>query len=136
VSGPVAIDVPGSAPWLLAQARELLAHAGDATAGRWPRAVALLGRQALEVAVDERCAELDPGLGACTSARAQLLCLREAVDADLARAAAHAWSALSRACHVHAYELPPTAEELAAWLDTVERLLVPRGSADQEGSAA
>ena len=42
--------------------------------------------------------------------RTQLICLRSYLeDAPLAARAGHAWSALSRACHHHPYELGPTA---------------------------
>jgi hypothetical protein len=56
--------------------------------------------------------------------RVQLICLRTYLgDADLAARAGHAWSALQRACHHHAYELAPTATELRGWLSVVEELL-------------
>ena len=56
--------------------------------------------------------------------RAQLICLRTYLgDADLAARAGHAWSALSRACHHHAYELAPTATELRAWFSVVDELI-------------
>jgi hypothetical protein len=53
-----------------------------------------------------------------------LLCLPAYLNdkQDLARRVAYAWSGLSRASHHHAYELPPTSSELAAWIDTVEEL--------------
>ena len=35
----------------------------------------------------------------------------------------HAWSALSRACHHHAYELAPTAGELQSWFLVVRELI-------------
>ena len=55
------------------------------------------------------------------SARAQLLCLRSYLRRnDVAERVPFVWSALSRACHHHAYELPPTAPELEAWIETVE----------------
>jgi hypothetical protein len=44
-------------------------------------------------------------------------------DADLAARAGHAWSALSRACHHHPYELAPTAAELQGWLAVVDALV-------------
>lgn len=122
-------DQEVSASWLLEQARALMEGHRDVTAGRWPRAAALLGRQALEVAVDERCSTLHEELGECRSSRAQLLCLQEAVDPALAKDVTHAWYALTRACHVHAYELPPTAEELQGWLTSVERLIASTASA-------
>ena len=33
------------------------------------------------------------------------------------------WAGLSRACHQHPYELPPTSSELLGWLATVEALV-------------
>ena len=109
--------------WLLAQARDLIDRADPATAGRWPRATALLARQALEVRLDEVCGARDGALGDCTSTRAQLLCLRRLHDRDLAIAVEHAWGRLSQACHVHAYELPPTADELRGWCETVAQFV-------------
>ena len=109
--------------WLLVQARRLLDRADEATAGRWPRAAALLSRQALESATATLLAERLPGAERC-SARAQLLCLRHLIDHDQALAVEHAWIGLSRACHHHAYELPPTAIELHAWLDVIDGLLL------------
>lgn len=54
------------------------------------------------------------------SPRAQLLCLRAHLrDGDLA-GAQHAWSALTRACHHHPYELAPVVGELEGWLTAVE----------------
>jgi len=111
---------------LLDGARRLLSRQDAATAGLWPRASALLGRQALEQAVDRYWAEQGIALDRC-SARAKLICLGERhADRDLAARVGHAWQALSRACHHHPYELPPTASELALWLDVVERF---RGAA-------
>jgi hypothetical protein len=105
---------------LLSAADDLLSEPSAAWSGRWPRAVALLTRQALERSMEELWAARAPAaMGA--SARAQLLCLRVFVDQDLARRAAWTWSALSRACH-HSYDLPPTAGELADWLATVDEL--------------
>jgi len=44
-------------------------------------------------------------------------------ERDLVGRAAHAWIALTHACHYHPYELPPTAEELDRWLDAVEAVI-------------
>jgi hypothetical protein len=109
--------------WLLEQARQLLRRPHDPTAGLWPRASALLGRQALEARLEALCEAEHRGLGRCGSTRAQLLCLWESVDERLAREATHTWGALTQACHYHAYDLPPTAEELESWLASVERLV-------------
>jgi hypothetical protein len=102
---------------LVAAARDLLAVPDAATAGMWPRAAALLGRQALELSMRRLWALRAPGLED-TSARCQLLCLQSLLgDRVLAGRAAHAWWALSHAGHHHAYELPPTHGELNGWLE-------------------
>jgi hypothetical protein len=103
--------------------RELLARAEPATAGLWPRASALLARQALEAALAELWRARAPGLERCPM-RAQLLCVAECLPnrGDLASRVRYAWSGLSRACHQHPYELPPTIGELASWIGVVEEL--------------
>src|SRR5688500_8649034 len=93
---------------LRALADLLLTEPPDSMAGRWPRAVAILGRQALELSVERLWLRVAPGLGHA-SFRAQLLCLPTFVDRSVAVSASVAWAELSRACHHHAYELPPTA---------------------------
>jgi hypothetical protein len=107
---------------LLDVARDLLQRPDPATAGIWPRASGLLARQALETALDDYWRRRAPGLELC-SMRAQLLCLPSYLHGDgadgLAERTAYAWIRLSWACHQHVYELPPTAAELAAWIDTV-----------------
>jgi hypothetical protein len=104
---------------LVRAARDLLAIPDAATAGIWPRAAALLGRQALELSLHRLWSLRAPGLEE-TSARCQLLCLQSLLgDPDLAGRAAHAWWALSRATHHHAYELGPTHTELNSWLEAV-----------------
>jgi hypothetical protein len=112
-----------SASELLALARQTIDEAGSSTAHLWPRACALLARQALEASFDELWAARAPGL-ASLSARAQLSVLPDYLrDPGLAGEAAYAWSWLSEACHHHGYELGPTAGELMAMLETVERVL-------------
>ncbi len=87
--------------------------------GRWPRAAALLTRQALESALTVYWTKQAPGVEQA-STRAQMLCLgRYLGDEPLARRAHVAWSSLSRACHHHVYDLAPTREELQAWRDVV-----------------
>ena len=52
------------------------------------------------------------------------MCLPEYLgDRGLAGEIVFTWSALSDACHHHAYELAPTAAELDRRLDAVERLI-------------
>lgn len=104
---------------LLAVVDDLLKQASPDTAGLWPRAAALLTRQALESALTFYWTKLAPGVEAC-SARAQLLCLgRYLGDDQLAQRAHVAWSGLSGACHHHVYDLAPTREELQGWRETV-----------------
>jgi hypothetical protein len=112
---------------LLAAARELLRRRDPVTAGLWPRASALLGRQALEAALQDLWRRKDLDLARCTT-RAQLLCLLAYLpDPAVGRRAAHAWAALSRACHHRGYEGAPTAPELAAWLEAVGDLVAASG---------
>ena len=106
---------------LLAAADELLATPLDSMAGRWPRAVALLTRQAIEGTLFDLWRAVSPGVEAAPM-RAQLLVLRQSVAPSVAAEAEYAWAALSRACHHHPYELVPTATELARWVEAAEGL--------------
>ena len=111
------IDTP--ARRLLAEVDALLGHASRGTAGLWPRAAALLTRQALESAVATFWSKQAPGVEQ-VSRKAQFLCLgRYLGDEPLAQRAHVAWSGLSGACHHHVYDLAPTREELQAWRDSV-----------------
>ena len=108
---------------LLALADGLLRRADPATAGLWPRASALLALHALETSLLRLWQRRALDLQGC-SMRTQLICLRSYLeDARLAARAGHAWSALSRACHNHAYELGPTAGELQSWFSVVDELV-------------
>ena len=102
---------------LLAAARRLVERPDAGTAGVWPRAAALLARQALEQAMAALWAAQPQavGLSGCTM-RSQLLCLTAYLDPDTAARADYLSAALSRACHYHSYELAPTATELTRWL--------------------
>lgn len=112
----------GSAAHLLALAEDLLRRPSAPTAGLWPRAAALLARQALEKVLDEFWQAQRVALDACP-ARQQLICLGAYLhDAELAGQVHQAWAALSRACHHHPYELAPTQAELQVLLSTVKEL--------------
>jgi hypothetical protein len=91
---------------LLAAARGLVSRPGGATAGVWPRAAALLARQALEAAMASLWAARPQtaGLAGCPM-RSQLLCLAAFAGEQTAARAAYLAAALSRACHYHCYEL-------------------------------
>lgn len=125
---------------LLEAADELLARPPDQMAGRWPRAVALLSRQAIEGSLFDLWRAVGPGVEAAPM-RAQLLVLRREVIPSLAAEAEYAWAALSRACHHHPYELVPTAAELGQWLEAagaldreVRRRISARSVAGRDGT--
>lgn len=101
-------------------ARRLLERGEAATLGVWPRASALLARHALEQLLDEFWALTAPPVYA--NARAQLIALHgyEPVRA-LAAPVSAAWGGLSRGCHHHPYDLPPTRAELDGWIAIVEQ---------------
>lgn len=88
----------------------------------WPRAAALLTRQALEQVIDAALAPRIPDLDG-VSTRVKLACQTELTDPDSAHEAAWLWARLSTACHHHPYELAPTGAELAAWIDRVAALV-------------
>lgn len=111
---------------LLAAAAALIASGTKGATAVWPKAAAVLTRQALEISVHERLARVDPEL-ASSSMRSQLACLHViAKDKDAAASASLAWSILSSACHYHPYELAPNALELRSLMtavaDVAERL--------------
>ncbi len=113
---------------VVAAARNLMERTDPSTAGLWPRATALLARQALESALDDFWKKVrEPGMAQC-SMKAQLLCLPHYLgDEALAERASYAWAGLSRACHQHPYELSPTSAELLGWLAVVELLIASVG---------
>jgi len=114
---------------LLGLAGGLLSRSDPATAGLWPRAAALLARRALETAVGRWWEQRSFDPRGCP-VRVQILCLRLSQgDRDLAARAGLAWSALSRACHHHAYDLSPTVGELRSWLTEVDALVERFGAA-------
>jgi hypothetical protein len=108
---------------VLSLAHGLLGRADPATVGLWPRASALLACRALEATMKRLWERRTLDLRGC-SMRIQLICLRTYLgDTDLAARAGLTWSALSRACHHHAYEVAPTAAELRGWFSVVDELI-------------
>jgi hypothetical protein len=98
-------------------------HLDPALARVWPRAAAVLTRQALESQLVVVLGARFPGIQDCPC-RAQLLCLQTYLaDKDLAGEVAQAWWALTGACHHRLYELAPSASEIAGWMDTVSRFI-------------
>jgi hypothetical protein len=131
---------------LVAEARRYV-RAGDPTAadGSWARVAAYLARQALEETLQQLWLSGPEFAGVeRSSCRSQLTCLRQLavqheaesvgspesalaaapwISAVAATEAGWTWRSLCRACHVHPYELPPTAAELSEWIDAVERFV-------------
>jgi hypothetical protein len=108
---------------ILERAAGLLNHPTAETAGLWPRATAVLARQALEVGLHEALSARIPGIQNAP-VRVQLLCLQSYLeDTETAHEVNLAWWALSRACHHLSYELPPTAPELEGLIDVVRRFV-------------
>src|SRR5579884_1053068 len=107
---------------LASAALDVMRMESDHTAGVWPRAAALLGRQALELALADLWRAVAPGLDR-TPYHCQLLCAGEMLnDHPLGGRVSSAWHVLSNGCHYRAYELPLTAAELKSALETVWEL--------------
>jgi hypothetical protein len=105
----------------LAMARQLLARSDAKTGGLWPRAAALLTRQALEETLDTYWQSKNLPLQA-VSTRPQLICLREYLDDPaLAADVQHSWNSLSETCHHHPYELAPSVGELHTQIATATK---------------
>ena len=114
---------------LLELARTVAERPTAPLAGVWPRAAAVLGRQALEQALVER-GLAGPDADDRVTIRTQLLCLADSLgDPLLAGDASFAWWSLTRACHHHPYDLPPNGAELARTLDVVARVIAARRNA-------
>jgi hypothetical protein len=109
---------------LLDAARDLMQWPGASLDGIWPRAAALLARQALEAAMAELWAANRQAVGLfAATMRSQELCLTAYLDPATASRITYLLAALSRACHYHSYELAPTAAELTSWLDQAAQTL-------------
>lgn len=104
---------------LVGLARSTIQDQSAELIGIWPRAAAILARQALEIALDQFWLNVAPGVENA-SARAQLTCLAEYIESELASRIRYTWHGLSVACHHHAYDLPPVASELGGWLSDIE----------------
>lgn len=104
---------------ILEQTNQILTRSGG---GLSPRIAAFMIRQALEEIVAQRCAALKAPAPSATM-RSRLLVLRALDDVAAADRAAVAWNRLSSACHVHAYEMPPSLEEIRHLCECVAALL-------------
>ena len=84
-------------------------------------ASAHLARSGFEIAVAELLAEHGLDLRRAWMA-SRLTVLNALVAPELAATARLAWTGLSRACHRHAFELPPGEGEVRALISSVRRL--------------
>jgi hypothetical protein len=107
---------------LLDEAQRLLDETPSGTASAWPRAAAILARQALEAAMTDLWHRREPSL-AGTPFKPQLLCLPGYVPAPVAADVGFVWHALTRATHHRPYECDPTREELASLLRSVRSVV-------------
>lgn len=119
----------------LSEARKLLSAARVAVTNpdaglddAWPRAAALLTRQALEEAIAARLVDRIPEVDGL-SMRVKLACLGELADPADAHEAAWLWARLSTACHHHPYDLAPTGAELSEWIDRTAAFTAAPGAA-------
>lgn len=104
---------------LVSAARDLMRTEGAGSAGLGPRAAAMLGRQALELAMDRVWTLTAPGMERM-SLRCQRLCLGVMLnDPVLGRRVEWAWHVLADACHHGVYDLPPATRELVSALETI-----------------
>jgi hypothetical protein len=104
---------------LVSAARDVMRLDNPALSGLWPRAAAMLGRQALEAAMTRVWELTAPGMDRM-SFRCQVLCIGPMLnDAVLGGRIIAAWSSLSGACHHGIYDVPPSAVELTGTLETV-----------------
>jgi hypothetical protein len=109
-------------------AAELLGHAErmldghSGLDGQSARLAAFLARQSLEQIIAQRCANLAVEVP-YANARSKLIVLRSLDTIGAADRATWAWNRLSNACHIHAYEMAPSTEEIRQLCATVASLL-------------
>lgn len=121
-----------SAQTLLVRADAALAGASGLPRGTRARVAAWYARAALEdVTIELLVDELQSDPHRLTMA-SRLACLR-VVRPELSDETSHAWWALSRVCHQHAFELTPTNAEVTR---LVEKVGVLAGSASMSEASA
>jgi hypothetical protein len=114
---------PGTPQAILGYANDLLQQPTRLTKGLWPRAAALLTRQALELSLINFWQRFAYGTQEGTT-KSQLISLPFYLknEPELAKEIRWVWHRLSRACHAHPYEMAPTLGELRRWMGVVGRL--------------
>ncbi|MCY3661624.1 MAG: hypothetical protein OXH28_02215 [bacterium] len=120
---------------LIDLARSMIQNQDPELVGIWPRAAAILARQAFEISLDRFWLAVAPGVENA-SAHAQLTCLADYIDSELASRVRYIWHGLSIACHHQAYELPPNAQELEGWLTDIDALVEEAERQSRDGRCA
>lgn len=119
----------------LEAAEGFLERPSAAMAGLWPRACAVLIRQALEGAVSEVLRVRLPGSQAANR-RVQFLCLGRALgDRGRARELGYVWGRISEVLHQGAGGLPPSEVQLRGWLERARGLVVESSERHQSVSS-
>jgi hypothetical protein len=108
---------------LLEAADRVLSGSVELPRGRGARIAAVLARSALEDIVVEACAT--HGIDVAEATMRVRLATLIAVSDPKAGELAMPWWNLSRACHQHAYEMPPHHGEVAHWVAAVRDQLSP-----------
>jgi hypothetical protein len=86
------------------------------------RAAAFLARHAFEDAMTALCRASGVAIDRA-SMRSKVIVTRMLHGNETGDRAAVAWAGLCRACHHHAYELVPAADEVSRWLGLVADLI-------------
>jgi hypothetical protein len=93
------------------------------------RVAALPVRTALEERLDDLCSSLHERT-VKGNGRSKRICVRTLIDEQLGATVDQAYSALSTACHQHAYDLSPTVGEIRHLMGMVTTVLDWRPPAD------
>lgn len=102
---------------LLAQAR-LLCDDQHCDRAFWAtRAATVLARQAMEAWLEAYWEVTDPAVGRLGSLRTRFLLLHAMMPPPAPAHAYATWSRLSEACHHYSHDLPPSPDDVRAWVE-------------------
>lgn len=108
---------------LLRHAREVLEGTVHVPEGLAVRSAAFLARQAIEGMVTTSCEALGASIDRANM-RSKVIVISALRGDEMGARVDLAWAALCQACHHHAYELTPPADEIALWIGQIEALLL------------
>jgi len=110
-----------TSPTLLSRAQDVLDGTVHVPEGMAVRAAAFLARKAFEDKITESCRLRGAAIDRA-SIRSKVIVTRVLCGDDAGDRADLVWAGLSQACHHHAYELAPAADEVSRWLDLIATL--------------